>query len=103
MEMPGLDYLVAAMSRMGLFSLWVGQTPPVVNQATTVWLRPAQPSWSAEGVVLIWNAVSLQYEVATPDLWRTVLGSGIVPAALPTTLPATPGILWNNAGSVQIS
>ena len=39
-QMPGLDYVVAALARIGLFSLSVGQTAPTVNQATTVWLQP---------------------------------------------------------------
>ena len=72
-SMPGLDYVVAAMSRMGMFSLSVGQTAPTVNQATTVWIKPAQPSWSAEGVVYLWNSFTAAYEIATLALWTTFL------------------------------
>ena len=56
-RMPGLDYVVAALARIGLFSLSVGQTAPTVNQATTVWLQPSQPSWLAEGTFYIWNSI----------------------------------------------
>lgn len=73
MSMPGLDYVVAALARANMFRLWVGQTAPVANQATTVWLNPAQPSWSAEGLVLLWDAVSGQFLPATPELWTSLL------------------------------
>lgn len=72
-RVPGLDYVVAAMARAGLFSLSVGQTAPIVNQASTVWLQPALPSWTAEGVVRLWNSLTQQYEVATAALWSNVL------------------------------
>lgn len=72
-RMPGLDYVVAALNRLGLFTLAVGQTAPVVNQATTVWLKPDVPSWAAEGTVYIWNPVAATYQVATPQLWQVLL------------------------------
>lgn len=72
-RMPGLDYVVAALARAGQFRLSVGQTPPIVNQSTTVWLKPALPSWTAEGTVYLWNAVTGAYEVATPALWAGLL------------------------------
>lgn len=74
-EMPGLDYVVAALARFGAFALSVGQTAPMVNQATTVWLQPAQPSWSAEGTVYLWNAIAGAYQVANPVLWKAFLSS----------------------------
>lgn len=70
---PGLDYLVAALARAGLFSLSVGQAPPVANQPTTVWLVPANPSWTAEGKVFLWNAQTQSYQLATPALWEALL------------------------------
>jgi hypothetical protein len=74
-RMPGLDYVVAALARAGLFSLSVGQTAPLVNQATTVWLKPSQPSWVAEGTVYLWNAAAGTYQVATTTtLWSALLG-----------------------------
>lgn len=72
-RMPGTDYVVAAMARMGLFKLYVGQTPPLANQATTVWLKPSQPSWVAEGVVFLWNPITQTYVQATPALWDLLL------------------------------
>ena len=68
-RMPGLDYVVAALARAGMFALSVGQTAPVVNQATTVWFQPAQPSWASEGVTWLWNPTVPGYQVATPALW----------------------------------
>lgn len=72
-RMPGLDYVVAALSRMGFFSLYVAQTAPTANQATTVWFQPALPSWAAEGVTWLWNAGAAAYQTATPQLWAAFL------------------------------
>jgi hypothetical protein len=72
-RMPGLDYTLSALARAGLFALSIGQTEPIVNQPTTVWLQPAVPTWTAEGVVRLWNAFTGAYEVATPDLWNALL------------------------------
>lgn len=75
-RMPGLDYIVSALARAGMINLSVGQAAPTVNQATTVWFQPAVPSWLAEGVLYIWNAVTARYEIATPALWRTIFAPG---------------------------
>lgn len=75
-RMPGLDYVLAALDRIGLFQLSVGQTAPVVNQATTVWLQPSLPTWVAEGNVFLWNATAAEYEPATAALWASLLSSG---------------------------
>lgn len=72
-RMPGLDYVVAALARAGLFVLYVGQTAPTVNQAGTVWLLPAPQSWASEGTVFLWNSGTSEYELATPLLWSTFL------------------------------
>lgn len=72
-RMPGLDYLVAALARAGLFTLYVGQTAPLANQPTTVWFLPATPSWTSEGLVFLWNAATTEYELATPALWNALL------------------------------
>lgn len=72
-RMPGLDYVVAAMARAGMFNLSVGQTAPTTNQATTVWLRPSNPSWVAEGTVFLWNALTSEYEPATHISWAAFL------------------------------
>lgn len=68
-EIPGLDFVMAALARTGQFALSTGQTAPIVNQPTTVWLRPANPSWTAEGTVFLWNSTTEAYETATPALW----------------------------------
>jgi len=72
-RMPGLDYVVTAMARAGMFTLSVGQTQPLTNQATTVWFRPSLPSWVAEGTVFLWNPATAAYEPATPLLWNFLL------------------------------
>ena len=72
-RMPGLDYVVAALARAGLFTLSVGQTAPTSNQASTFWFQPAIPSWTAEGVLYIWNPVAGLYQPATPALWQAFL------------------------------
>ena len=75
-RMPGLDYVVTALARAGLFLLSVGQTAPTTNQAATVWLRPSVPSWVAEGTVFIFNTSTAEYEIATPALWSALLTGG---------------------------
>lgn len=70
-RMPGLDYVVAALARTGMIALAVGQTAPIVNQSTTAWFKSAIPSWSAEGALYLWNATTIQYELATPALWSS--------------------------------
>ena len=83
-RMPGLDYVVAALARAGMFALSVGQTAPTVNQASTFWFQPAIPSWTAEGTLYIWNPVAGAYQVATPALWQAFLSpSGSVFQSLP--------------------
>lgn len=72
-RMPGLDWAVAALARAGLITLSVGQTPPLVDQPTTVWFKPSVPSWVAEGTVFLWNAAMGAYQPATPALWNMLL------------------------------
>lgn len=72
---PGLDYIVQALARIGLFALSVGQSAPTVNQATTVWLQPSLPTWLAEGTFYIWNSIAGAYQVATPALWVAFLAN----------------------------
>ncbi len=74
-RMPGLDYVITAISRIGLFKVSVSSTPPIANQSTTVWLLPASPSWVAEGSVFLWNAGTSEYELATPQLWSAFLST----------------------------
>jgi len=77
-DMPGLDYVVAALARAGLIKLYVGQTRPLVNQSTTAWFKPAQPSYTAEGLLYLWNTVSAAYELATPALWAAIFAPATV-------------------------
>lgn len=67
-EMPGLDYVIAALARAGLITLSVSATAPAANQATTAWLRAAVPSYSAEGTLFLWDPVATAYAAATPAL-----------------------------------
>lgn len=76
-RMPGLDWVVAALARAGLFQLHVGAEPPTADYAGTVWLKPAiGGSWAAEGAVLLWDADASEYAIATPALWRALLFAG---------------------------
>lgn len=99
-RMPGLDYVVLALYRMGLVQLWVSPTAPTVNQTTTIWMKPASPSYTAEAQVYIWNTITAQYEAATPSLWSTFLAGpfiGLIPA------PATVAPLMDGAAAVGVS
>ena len=58
---------------MGFINLVVAQTAPTNNQATTAWFQPAIPSWTAEGVLRLWDPTAGAYAVATPILWGTLL------------------------------
>ena len=87
-RMPGLDYVVAALSRTGLINLYVGQTAPVSNQTTTAWFKPAVPSWTAEGQLFLWDASVGDYVLATPALWTALftVTSAAAPGAPSTTV-----------------
>lgn len=75
-SMPGLDFIISGLARMGLITLVVSQTAPIVNQVTTAWYRPALPSWTAEGTLYLWSTDVGAYQIATPTLWSAfVLGS----------------------------
>jgi hypothetical protein len=72
-EMPGLDYVVQALARAGLITLHVGAAPPGANQDTTAWLQAAVPSYSAEGVLRLWDPVTGTYVAATAALLLEML------------------------------
>lgn len=72
-SLPGLDFVAAALQRMGLINISIGQTAPIANQPTTAWFKPAVPSWSAEGVMYLWNSTTGSYQIATPALWIAML------------------------------
>ena len=68
-EMPGLDWWVAAMGRAGLIKVVFSTTAPTTNQQTTAWFKTAVPSYSAEGVLYLWDKDLGTYVPATPDLF----------------------------------
>lgn len=74
-RMPGLDFVLSALSRAGMINLWSGQEAPTTNLAATVWIMPALPSWTAEGVVFLYNSGTGAYEKATPALWSALLST----------------------------
>lgn len=78
---PGLDIIMTALARAGMFRIWVGQSAPVDNQLTTAWLQPAQPSWTAEGAFRLWDPTTSTYVAATPGLWAALLTSQYVLAS----------------------
>jgi hypothetical protein len=92
-RMPGLDYIVSAMARAGLFTLSVGQSAPTANQKTTVWFRPAVPSWSAEGAVFLYDTSVASYVPATPALWSALLFDVTVTQTI--TAPGPANVLTN--------
>jgi hypothetical protein len=71
-RMPGMDYILVALARANMFVISVEPTPPVEEQAVTVWLRPASPSWATEGDVFLWNTNTGEYEPATFELWAAL-------------------------------
>ena len=77
-QMPGLDYVMAALSRAGMFSISVGQVPPTTNQTTTIWIKPALPSWSAEASIFLWDPVALVYSPASNTLWQSLFSPPVV-------------------------
>lgn len=68
LEMPGLDFVIAALARSGLLNVSVSATAPVANQSTTAWLQTAVPSYSGEGSFWLWDKVTSAYLPATSGL-----------------------------------
>lgn len=71
-QMPGLDFIIAGLARAGMFLLSTGSTAPDADQTTTVWLKIASNSWSAESAVYLWDAGTATYVPATPALWQAL-------------------------------
>jgi hypothetical protein len=94
-EIPGLDFALAAMARAGIFLLSVGQVAPTSNQTVTVWLQPALQSWTAEGTVFLWNAVTAVYEPATPAFWAALLTASAAQVVQDVTTPGPVNVLTN--------
>lgn len=70
-SVPGTDYVVSALARLGLLNLAVNQTAPATNQAATAWFQPSVNPGVAEGTLYIWNGST--YVQATPDLWNVLI------------------------------
>jgi len=102
-RMPGLDYVAAALARLGLAAVSVGPVAPSVNQATTVWFRPSVPSWVAEGTAFLWNALTVAYEPATPALWKAFFGAALAPSGYVfQALPSAVNIIAANVSLAAI-
>src|SRR4029077_5487737 len=74
-EMPSLDFVLMALSRAGLVNVTISDTQPTSNQATTMWFRPAIPTYNGEGVLYLWNAATAAYVIATPALFAKYLAA----------------------------
>ncbi len=72
-QMPGLDWLAAALERSGLVNISISATQPVANQSTTMWFAPATPSYTTEGTLYLWNGSA--YVAATPALFNDYLAA----------------------------
>jgi len=75
--MPALDHAIATMARVGMFDLHIGAEPPLrpvlsPRPHADVWLKPAVPSWSAEGTLYLWDEGAGAYSEASPTLWRAL-------------------------------
>src|SRR5438477_5434485 len=81
-EMPGLDFVVAALGRAGILNLVISGSPPIVNQDTTAWFKPSvsPPDYAAEGVLYLWDGTT--YVPATPGLFFTYLSVSLNANAL---------------------
>jgi hypothetical protein len=72
-EMPGLDWMVTSLARAGLITLVTSDTAPATNQAKTMWLRPANPTYIGEGALYLWDATATAYVPATPKLFSAYI------------------------------
>jgi hypothetical protein len=97
-EMPGLDWLVAALGRAGLVNVSVSGTAPTANQATTAWFVPANPSYSAEGGLYLWSATASAYLAATPSLFYQFLAASYGSSAV-SWFATTGGAPLNTVGN----
>lgn len=95
-RMPGMDFVLAALQRLGFVNVSISQTAPTVNQPSTAWFKPALPSWTAEGTLFLWNTAVAAYQVATPALWGAFLAP-IFSGSLFQSVAAATGVV--NAGT----
>jgi hypothetical protein len=72
-EMPSLDLVLQALNRAGLITVQFSDTQPTAGQPTTMWYRPANPTYIGEGVLYLWDATATAYVAATPTLFAKYL------------------------------
>lgn len=108
-EMPGLDFVVAAMSRAGLMRTVTSQTAPTVNQSTTAWFKPAAQSFASEGTLFLWDPSLNMYVPATPELFHGGSsggggggGTGMVIISGTAPVSPSPGTEWWNGTQLQL-
>lgn len=101
-RMPGLDWLAAAMSRAGMFTLVIGQVAPTANQTVTAWFKPALQSSVSEGALFLWNSAANEYELATIVLWRALLSAGGSGAAVVQEVTTAAANVQINATVVRV-
>lgn len=109
-EMPGVDFMVSALTRAGLMRTVTSQTAPVTNQSTTAWFRPANPSFSSEGSLFLWDPRLSMYVPATPELFHGGSsgggdgGGGTDMVIISGTTPVSPtaGTEWWNGTILQL-
>jgi hypothetical protein len=83
---PALDIIVSALARANIVNLHVGLSPPTSQQPITAWLKTQNPTYSAEGALWLWDALTGAYAEATPYLFGRLLAtaSGLPQAAIQT-------------------
>lgn len=107
-EMPGMDFVIAAMTRAGLMRTVISQTAPTVNQRTTAWFKPAAQSFASEGSLFLWDPTLNMYVPATPELFHGGSsgggGGGTDMVIISGTAPINPvaGQEWWNGIQLQL-
>src|SRR5579859_148828 len=99
-ELPGLDFVIAALGRSGAINISTSTTAPVTNQATTAWLQPAATSYAAEASFFLWNAVGASYQPATTRLLMEMLAAAEKVAAVPTAISSLLDTLSATQGAI---
>lgn len=99
-RMPGVDFVLAALGRAGLVFVWAGATAPVSNQPVTIWIKTANPTFSAEATIFLWDAAANGglggYVLATPALFGKMIA---VASGLPVnTIRTSVGVPNNLSG-----
>jgi hypothetical protein len=72
-RMPPIDFVTKMLAEVGFISVYIGATAPTVSQPTTLWFRPATPSYFGNGALFAWDHSTSQYLPITPTLFITYL------------------------------